>query len=73
LIDDQATAKFVSELLLEFNGRLIESIAKIEQSCSPEESGLYKRRVGKIVNAIYEVILEPIYLKHPELKPPGLD
>jgi hypothetical protein len=73
MIDSQAAAKYVSELMIEINGRLIESINTIDQSCSAEESALYKSRVGKIVNAIFEAILEPIYLKHPELKAPGLD
>ena len=72
MIDNEAAAKHVSELLLEINNRLIETIRTVDQSSSAEQSLLYKKGIGKIVNAIFEVILEPIYEKHPDLKPPGL-
>ena len=73
MIENPAVAKYVNELLLDINGRLNESIGKVEQSCSAEEFTLYRRRVAKIIDAIFEVVLEPIYLKHPALKPPGLE
>ena len=73
MIENPGVAKYVSDLLLDINGRLNESIGEVEQKCSAEESKLYKRRAGKIVDAIFEVILEPIYLEHPGLKPPGLE
>jgi hypothetical protein len=73
VIEDPAVAKSVNGLLLEINGRLNESISNVEQNCSPAEFALYRRRVGKIIDAIFEVILEPIYSQHPTLKPPDLE
>jgi hypothetical protein len=70
---NEETAKYLSELLLDINGRLIESIHKVEEVCSVDESAIYKRRTGKLINAIFETLLEPIYSEHPALKPPELD
>ena len=73
LIEDADTARYLSELLLDVNARLIESIHKVEESCSVEESAIYKMRLGRLINSIFESLLEPIYEDHPALKPRGLD
>jgi hypothetical protein len=73
VIENPDIARYVSDLLLDVNGRLIESIEKVEQNCSADELVLYRRRVGKLVNAVFEAILEPIYREHPDLKPPELE
>jgi hypothetical protein len=72
MIKDPITAKLVSDLLLQINGQLEESVAKVKTDCSPDESTAYRRRVGRLINSIFEDILEPIYILHPGLKPPGL-
>ena len=73
MINDIQTAKYVSELFLEINERLTESVDKIENSCSSEEFETYRRRVGTLVYSTFEQILIPIYKKHPSLKPPDLE
>ena len=73
MIDDLKTANYVSDLFLDVNGRLNESIAKVQGSCSPADFEDYKRRVGRLINSIFEDILEPIYRKHPDLKPSELE
>jgi hypothetical protein len=73
LIENVGTAKYVSDLLLGINGQLDESVAKVRDGCSPEEFTAYRRCVGRIINSIFEGILEPIYVKHPALKPPDLE
>jgi hypothetical protein len=72
VLNNLGTAKYVSELLLEINGRLNESLEKVESTCGPEDFAAYRRRVGVLVNSIFEEFLEPIYIDHPELKPPEL-
>jgi hypothetical protein len=73
VISDARTAEYVSKFLLDVNGQLNESIAVVERSCSAEEFVNYRRRVGTLINSIFESILEPIYLKHPTLKPSDLE
>jgi hypothetical protein len=73
LIDNPETAKYVSELLLGINGQLDESVAKVEHGCSSDEFKTYRRCVGRLINSVFEGILEPIYVRHPKLKPPDLE
>ncbi len=70
---DAETAKYVSDLLLNINGLLDESVGKVRDGCTPEEFTIYRRTVGSLINSIFEEILEPIYVKHPALKPPNLE
>lgn len=73
VIDNAQAAKYVSELFLDINERLTESVDKIEGACTPEEFQTYRRRVGTLVYSTFEQILVPIYRKHPSLKPPNLE
>lgn len=73
MIENPETAKYLSDLLLNINGQLIESISKVKDGCSAEELNVYRRKVGVLINGIFENILEPIYVKHPVLKPPALE
>lgn len=73
MIKDPNAAKLVSDLLLQINGELNESVAKVKNGCSPDEFTAYRRCVGRLINSIFEDVLEPIYVLHPGLKPPGLE
>jgi hypothetical protein len=73
LIADIEMAKFANELILGINEQLANSLEKVEPRCSAEEFLNYKRAIGAIVYENIERILVPIYLRHPELKPPEMD
>ena len=73
MLNNAETAKYVSELLLEINERLSESIGRVQDTCAPEDFLNYRSRVGTLVYSVFEEILVPIYIKHPELKPPELE
>jgi hypothetical protein len=73
LITNVKTAEYVSKLLLDINGQLNESVETVERGCTPDEFTAYRRCVGRLINSIFEDILEPIYVKHPTLKPPELE
>lgn len=73
MIANSKAAKYVSDLMLNINGELIESIKNVEKDCSQDEFTIYRRRVGTLVNSIFEQVLEPIYDKHPTLKPQELE
>jgi hypothetical protein len=72
MIKNPSTAKLVSDMLLQINGQLDESVAKVKSDCSADEFTAYRRCVGRLINSIFEDVLEPIYVLHPDLKPPGL-
>ena len=69
MIADTKMAKYVSELMLEISGRLDESVAKVNEACSPEEDLAYRRAVGRILGNILLHVLNPLYAEHPSLKP----
>ena len=73
MLGNLEAARYVSELFLEMNGRLNESIETVQNTCAPEEASAYRRRIGTLVNSVFEEILEPIYAEHPQLKPPELE
>jgi hypothetical protein len=70
LIENPETAKYVSQILLSINDQLDESIRTVEKGTSPAEFKAYKRGVGYILCEVFDKILEPLYLRHPSLKPP---
>jgi hypothetical protein len=72
-VENLHVGKYVSNLMLDLNDRLEESVLEIRKRCSLEESKTYGMAVGKVICTIFDEILDPLYLKHPTLKPPGLD
>ena len=73
LIDDPETAKYVSQLLLGVNDQLEQFISLVEKGTAPTELIAYKRGLGHVIYEVFDKILQPLYLRHPSLKPPGLD
>ena len=71
MIVDERTAKKVADLIYEIAGQIEASIGIVKNGCSPEELLAYKRAVGKVIYELYEDVLEPLYKKHPTLRPPG--
>lgn len=61
---------YVSQLFLSINDQLDESIRAVEKGTSPAEYKAYKRGVGYVLYEVFEKVLEPLYLRHPLLKPP---
>lgn len=72
MINNEEIAKQVSQLLLNCGSQLDESVAIVHDNCPPEELHVYRRAVGRIMGDILLEVLNPIYEKHPNLKPPGL-
>jgi hypothetical protein len=71
MIEDTRTAKQISELMLDISGRLEESIIQVKQTCTTAEFEEYRRTVGRILGQVLLGVLNPLYLEHPSLKPPG--
>ncbi len=72
MIEDQEVARQVSDLMLEFSNRLTDSIALVRDHGSPEEFRVYRLAVAKVLAEMLFEIENPLYARHPNLKPPGL-
>jgi hypothetical protein len=66
-------AQHISDLMIEFGGRLDSSIQVVAGRCSQEELQVYKRAVGKVLGEMLLEIMNPLYRVHPSLKPQGLE
>ena len=71
MIENPEVAAKVDVAIREAYRVLDDSAAEVREKCSEEEINDYLQRVG---NVLYELIfrmMEPLYKKHPELKPEG--
>lgn len=73
MIKNEAVARQISELMLDIGGRLDQSVADVQESCSPDEFRVYRRAVGAVMAEILLEIMDPLYAEHPSIKPPGLN
>jgi hypothetical protein len=78
MIKNKEIAREISALMLEFSGRLNDSVWLVKENCSEEELGKYKKGVGAIMGDMATEILNPLYRENPDLKPkeyylPGVD
>jgi ribosome recycling factor len=69
---DRATAEQVETIMREVRERLNDSLKIVMKNCEQDEFHLYRRSIGKIMGEIFLEIQEPLYIKHPEITPPGL-
>jgi hypothetical protein len=72
MINDIAVARHVNALMIDFGGRLNESVHLVSENCSAEELKLYRRAVGAVMAEMLTAIMNPLYRVHPSLKPPNL-
>ena len=73
MIASKLVAKQISDLMLEVGDRLDASVELVQQNCSPDELATYRRAVGSIMGEILILVLNPLYGKHPTLKPTELE
>jgi hypothetical protein len=73
MIENVELASEVSQLLQRTFDSLGESILRVNAACGEAEASLYREKIGDIFYVIVFGILEPLYEKHPELKPPNWD
>jgi len=73
MISEIETAKRISEAMWEILRQIQESMAAVQETCSPEDYAAYHKAVGRVVGPIMFEVLEPLYKHHPDLKPPGWD
>lgn len=73
MIEDHAIAARISETMLQVFEQLNNSIFPVMENCSTEEFKRYRRAVGAIMAEILLQIMNPLYAKHPDLKPPEME
>lgn len=72
MIEDEQVAKQISDLMLEYGARLDASVLLVKNTCSEGELKTYRRAVGEIMGNMLTEVMNPLYQRHPTLKPKGL-
>lgn len=72
MVNDKDTAILISELMLRFGKEVDESVAVVQSRCDENEFKAYRETVGFTMDEILIKIMNPLYEKHPEIKPKGL-
>jgi hypothetical protein len=72
MISHPETAAQISEIMQDVFHRVAESVDLVQKTCGEEEAVAYRKATAAIAIAIMDVC-EPVYEKHPSLKPKGWD
>jgi phytoene/squalene synthetase len=72
MIENEEIAREVSNLMIDFSHRLDASVARVQDHGTDEEFKTYRRAVGKVLGEMLLEIMNPLYARHPSLKPDGL-
>ena len=73
MIENPVVAKQVSDLMMDMFTRLSESCEAVKGQCSTEEYAAYIKGTSKIAGGIVFGVMEPLYARHPALKPSNWD
>ena len=66
------SAKEISDLMVDIGRRLNESLRNVQAKESEADFRAYRDAVSKIMMAMLEEVMTPLYAEHPEVKPPEL-
>ena len=72
MIENKEIAKEIGKLMLEYGARLDASVALVRDHCTDDELRQYRKAVGKIMGEMLLEIMNPLYARHPDLKPKEL-
>lgn len=72
MITNKKVALEISNMMIEFGGRINESIALVKDNCASEEFEQYRNAAGNILGEMLLEIMNPIYVRFPEIKPKEL-
>ncbi len=73
MIDDPNVAKQISDLMMDMFLRLDQSCQTVRKQCSDQEYKAYMKGTAGIAGSIVMDVMEPLYEKHPHLKPSNWD
>lgn len=69
MIEKKDVAMEVSRLMLDLGARLDASVVLVKERCSAAEFEAYREAIGKIMAGVLFDVMNPLYQKHPDLKP----
>jgi hypothetical protein len=67
------TAARVHQLLLDCSRAIDNSIVVVRDEANESDLHEYRHAAGRVLSAVFDELLTPIYREHPDLIPPQLD
>jgi hypothetical protein len=72
MIKSEKAAGEISALMLQVGAEINESIRMVMETCDEEDFTAYRRAAASVMTEILLEVLNPLYARHPTLKPPEM-
>ncbi|UEP50511.1 hypothetical protein LMA00_26325 [Burkholderia ambifaria] len=72
MIDDKRIAAALNDMILSMGAQLDQSLRQVNETCPPHECVAYREFVSQVLTTMLLDFMNPLYARHPELKPPDL-
>lgn len=56
-------------IMLEYSGKLDQSVQRVKDTCNEQEFMAYRKAVGTVMGEMYMGVMWPIFKEHPDLEP----
>ena len=73
MISDSVVARHIADLMLDTFNRIEDSCEMVSRSSPEPEAAAYQNASDRVIQSIVLDVLEPLFERHPELKPPHWD
>jgi hypothetical protein len=72
MIESAEVAMQINSLMLEYGQKLDASVRLVKERCTEDEFVAYRRAIGDVMGLMLLDIMNPLYARHPHLKPEQL-
>ncbi|WP_332112535.1 hypothetical protein [Burkholderia sp. IMCC1007] len=72
MISDKQIASMLNDMVLQMGAELDRSLLTVKASCPDSEFLAYRDFVSQLLTTMLLDFMNPLYARHPDLKPPDL-
>ncbi|MCA8274151.1 hypothetical protein LGN17_16795 [Burkholderia sp. AU30280] len=72
MIEDKHIAKTLNEMILSMGMKLDQSLHRVKETRPAHEFVAYREFVSQVLTTMRVDFMNPLYARHPDLKPPEL-
>ncbi|CAI8695652.1 hypothetical protein BTK96_001960 [Burkholderia pyrrocinia] len=72
MIEDKHIATTLNEMILSMGAKLDQSLHQVKATCPEHEFVAYREFVSQVLTTMLADFMNPLYARHPDLKPPEL-
>ncbi|MBU9680654.1 hypothetical protein KTF37_27765 [Burkholderia multivorans] len=72
MISDKHVATALNDMILQMGADLDRSLLTVQASCPESEFVAYREFVSQVMSTMLTDFMNPLYARHPDLKPPEL-